>query len=385
MKVVDNNWHLPGTPLDEPWTVDWSGMTEQFPFVEALRDCPQSPEFHAEGDVLVHTGMVCDALVADPNWRALSPDARAIVFASAVLHDVAKPRRTRIDELTGNIVSPGHSVTGAYMTREILYRGLKGVLQPPPPPVREQIAMLVRWHGLPLNWDRRATAEKDTLALSLTVAPRWLAILARADVQGRICPDKEGLLERIDLFEAWCDELGCLDKPKAFANDFTRFAYFKREAIGPEAILHDDTTFEVTMLSGLPGAGKDNWVKQHGGELPVVSLDSIRVRLGIRGDKPQGPVVAAAREEARGHLRRSEPFIWNATNISSTMREPLVSLFAKYRARVRIVYVEVPHATLTRQNDQRADVVPSKVIGRLLGKWSPPTTAEAHDVEWHIR
>ncbi len=59
-----------------------------------------------------------------------------------------------------------------------------------------------------------------------------------------------------------------------------------------------------------------------------------------------------------------------------------VGLFADYRARVRIVYLEVPPGQLRRQNRERPDAVPDRVIDRLMAKWEVPDPFEGHQVDW---
>ena len=92
-----------------------------------------------------HTRMVLEALIGLDEWKTLPGTQRAIVFWAALLHDVAKPACMRIDA-NGKIRSPNHTVTGECMAREIMYRGIP---EPVPFPWREQIAKLVRFHGLP--------------------------------------------------------------------------------------------------------------------------------------------------------------------------------------------------------------------------------------------
>src|SRR5207237_10107737 len=96
-------------------------MDREYPFVRALASCPQDPIHHAEGDVWVHTRMVCEELIALPAWRALPEAERRLVFAAAVLHDVAKPECTRTGD-DGRISARGHSRRGSVMARGILWR-----------------------------------------------------------------------------------------------------------------------------------------------------------------------------------------------------------------------------------------------------------------------
>jgi predicted kinase len=137
-------------------------------------------------------------------------------------------------------------------------------------------------------------------------------------------------------------------------------------------------------MSGLPGAGKDHWLRERAPHLPVVSLDALREEMGVDATDPQGGVVRAARERAREYLRRGEPFAWNGTNVSRRTRVGLIGLLADYRARVRIVYVEAPEAQLRAQNRARPSPVPDQVIDGLLRRWEVPDLTEAHAVEWWV-
>lgn len=83
-----------------------------------MAGCQQDPAWHAEGDVLMHTKMVCEALVAMNSWRGLSPEERSVLFAAALLHDVGKPLVTREED--GRIRSPRHAAKGSRAARTIL-------------------------------------------------------------------------------------------------------------------------------------------------------------------------------------------------------------------------------------------------------------------------
>ena len=105
-------------PQPPDFNLDWEGLSAEFAWIRALADCPQDSIYHAEGDVWIHTRMVCESLLANAQWRALPDDERHIVFIAALMHDIGKPACTRMDD--GRITSRGHSTRGAIMAREIL-------------------------------------------------------------------------------------------------------------------------------------------------------------------------------------------------------------------------------------------------------------------------
>lgn len=227
----------------------------------------------------------------------------------------------------------------------------------------------------------RADALRTLYAASQTTRCDLLSLVTEADARGRICGDPGRLLDNIALFRQYCAERDCLSVPRKFPSDHSRFLYFRKEGRDPDYLAFDDTTCEAVVMSGMPGAGKDYWVTTHGPDWPVISLDGLRREMKVPPTENQGPVVSRAREKAREFLRRKQPFIWNATNISRRMREHCISLCAAYNARVRIVYVEVGPERLEEQNRAREFSVPPEVINRLLARWEPPDLTEAHQVE----
>lgn len=134
----------------------------------------------------------------------------------------------------------------------------------------------------------------------------------------------------------------------------------------------------VTMMSGLPGAGKDTWLSVHRPNLPVVSLDDVRSSLDVEPTDDQGEVVQVAREWCREHLRAKRDFAFNATNSMRLTRTRWIDLFADYNARIEIVYLEPSLKVLHNQNENRAKAVPRRAIERLIAKLEPPTQVEAH-------
>ena len=116
------------------------------------------------------------------------------------------------------------------------------------------------------------------------------------------------------------------------------------------------------------------------------ALDDIRRANHIEptDKKGNGRVIQLAKEQARVHLRAGESFVFNATNLTRELRGKWTQLFANYRARIHITYLEVPWPQLLAQNKQRAHAVPEDVIRHLLGKLEIPGYDEAHEVAYVI-
>ena len=221
---------------------------------------------------------------------------------------------------------------------------------------------------------------------SLVVNTEYLALLAKADVLGRICADQEELLLKIALFKELCLENQCWGKARTFPSDYARFWYFNKTGTSPDYLPFDDLKFEVTLLCALPGSGKDTYIRQSL-DLPVLSLDDIRRahKIDPKDKKKNGRVIQMAKEHAKVWMRKGQSFVFNATNITRDMRSRWIDLFVSYGGRVKIVYIEVPYQQLHQQNRNRPHPVPPAVINRMIHKLEIPSYREAHEVDYLIQ
>jgi predicted kinase len=358
---------------------DWAALEQQFDWVADMADVPQDPIFHAEGNVAIHTQMVIEELLKLDEYAALDEQTQEVLFAAALLHDVEKRSTTEISE-AGRITSPRHAKKGEFTARHILYKDVVT-----PFDIREQIAKLVRYHGFPIWVLKKRDPLKNLIRCSWEVDTSLLYLLAKADIKGRIATDDNDFLERVEFFKEYCIEQDCWGKPKEFENDLARFMYFHKEDAYPDYVPFDDMPFEVIMMCGLPGVGKDTFIAKHYADLPVVSLDDIRKEFKIspKDSKAQGKVAHIARDRMKVFLRKKQSFILNATNITSDLRAKNINLFSTYKAKTRIIYLEVPYKTLFKQNHKREDSVPLNVIGRMMRKLDMPSLTESYDVEYY--
>ncbi len=374
MNISVKSWTFPYCPQEKDWWINWSALESEFDWLRSLANCPQNPLYHAEGNVLIHTKLVCEALVALPVWRALSPTQRSVLFAAALLHDVAKPASTQV-EADGTITSKGHVLQGSKMTQQILW-DLRV-----PFSEREAVVALVRYGSLPLWFWDKPNPEQAVIKASQIIRCDMLSMLAEADVQGRYCDDQTQLLERIEFFREFALENHCFDQPRSFPSPHSRFVYFHKEDGNPNYQAYDDTRFQVVLMSGLPGVGKDTWIHDHLSDWQVISLDRLRQQMGIKPSEKQGVVVNAAKAIAKEYMRSGQSFVWNATNLSCQLRDTLIRLFANYQGKIRIVYLESPWEELLRRNQNRTHRVPDKVLYRMRNRLEVPNITEAHQVD----
>lgn len=375
--ATQRKWRFPFCPVAPNWSIDWPKLLTTFPDLRTLETCLQDPEYHAEGNVLIHTQMVCAALVSNPAWRQLPSIERSILFAAALFHDIAKPSTTQLGE-DGRWHARGHGKKGGGMVRSLLAE------MGTPFTIREAIVNIVTMGSLPLWFWDKPDPQRSVLFASQVSRCDWLALMADADLRGRICSDGQKFADSIALFQEFCQEQSCWNQPFAFASAQSRYVYFHKESGDPYYEAYDTTKFEVILTCAVPGTGKDYWIQQNYPDLPMVSLDKLRSELGVAPTDNQGEVVAAAHSLARNYLRQQTAFVWNATNVISTQRRGLVELFADYSARVRIVYLEVPIERALQQNKDRQQVVPGAVIDRFRRRMEIPNCTEAHYLDWIV-
>jgi tRNA nucleotidyltransferase (CCA-adding enzyme) len=160
---------------------EWGLLPAVAPELVPLRDTPQDPEWHPEGDVWTHTLLAVDEaapLVTDLD----RPRALAVMLAT-LCHDLGKPATTRMDR--GRLRSPGHEEAGIPPTTSLLdrwkVRSLLGY------DARSQVLGLVSNHLKPgqLYDDRERVSDGAIRRLAGKCEAALLYRVARADCLGR--------------------------------------------------------------------------------------------------------------------------------------------------------------------------------------------------------
>ncbi len=101
-------------------------VDKYYPELKALIATPQEPEWHPEGNVWIHTGMVIDQaaqLIRQPE-RALTHEDALIVMLGSLCHDLGKALTTKVED--GRIRSKGHEEAGEAPARSFLGKFIFG-------------------------------------------------------------------------------------------------------------------------------------------------------------------------------------------------------------------------------------------------------------------
>ena len=189
---------------------EWGMLESVAPELLSLRDTPQDPEWHPEGDCWVHTLQVVDQAARLIHDLA-RPRALAVMLG-ALCHDLGKPSTTHQDE-DGRVRSPGHEDAGVPPTLALLDRWNVHTLQGYD--VRGQVVSLVAHHLKPgqLYKDRERVSDGALRRLARKCEPELLYRVARADCLGR----EPGAFEPVAMewFRAKVQELNVAQRPPA--------------------------------------------------------------------------------------------------------------------------------------------------------------------------
>lgn len=367
--------------------IDWDLIEKEIlhPFVDKLRNTEQEYIYHQEGNVLIHTKMVCEALIKLEEYNKLNKRKQLELFLSALFHDIGKTVCSKIED--GKIVSPHHAGTGALIVREYFWKELKYSGNKEYQRIRETICLLIKYHSKPIFiFDEERQIIKISLNNNLTddFSIEMLCILSKADIIGRIGPDQKNQLEKIEICKLNSMNLNCYDKAFVFNNNYTKFQYTSGSNIWYNDTLYDNTYGEVILICGLPGTGKDTYIKKHYPNLSVISLDDIRRKLNIDPTDEQGLVYNTGKELAKEYLRQKKSFVWNATNLTNLIRQKQIKLFHDYHASVKIIFLETSYDENIERNENRENIVPINIIDKMLRNLMIPEAYEAEVVEWVI-
>ena len=367
----------------------FSEATTIFPLLAQMKNIPQDPLWHAEGNLAEHAQLTLE--------KAQDRSENRLLIFAALLHDIGKIFTTKQGE--DNIISPGHSYAGfSYLATRITR------LTEFSPKQLDRLLALIRFHHHPKRVVNKPQISLGKLAFSQRVAGNQLFYqLALCDVEGRICSDQSWQLEQVELFRLYCEEENLFEPPikplyetwhmflkERFSLTIVQQAVFWRivrdfelqkiysleEGIFRNFRFTNQQFSMVHILSGPPGSGKSSFLRQHLGNLPVVSLDEIRKKHHNKKLR-EGRIRQDALEAFRVSLRKKEDVVWDSTNLTRNQRRRIIGLARKYGAFVHLYGFQVDPNDLLHRNANRTDQVPEKVVQAMSERYEFPDFNEA--------
>ncbi len=374
-------------------------LGDRIPLLKEYKSTPQDKEWHAEGNVHIHVGMVLHEtykiLAAEANH--LSPESRLSLILGALLHDITKPITTKEQEIKGVIrtVAPRHASKGrSYLAPKLMGLGL-------PYKVVESTLGLVGYHHDPKQLVTRNEASGKYKRIARLADPELLYWLELADIRGRECRDKQQQLDYIEMYGLFAQEYKAWSR---FGREYQAWKeFFNRELVNwnqdtkslvfsraisrweagdiftPESEIarsysYRDSFPQVFVTCGISGSGKSTWIAENLPDYQVVSLDNLRQQAAkSRSDQSQNSkIVQLAKEQLKVLLRSHSKIVWDATNIRRDFRQQVINISRDYGALVTLAIFHCSEEVYFERNKQRRHSIPGNVLIRQIEQMEFP-------------
>ncbi|PSB08419.1 hypothetical protein C7B62_16890 [Pleurocapsa sp. CCALA 161] len=368
-------------------------LGDRFSLLREYQSTPQDCQWHAEGNLYIHTGMVLNEIykILQTEATHLDCDRRLSLILGALFHDIYQPITTKEQEIEGKIrlVAPQQAIKGRS------YLALKLVGLDLPYSVVENTLSLVAYHHEPKKLVTQHKSAGEYQKLARLSDPELLYWLALGDIRGRECSDREQQLEIVEIYslsarkyQAW----------QAFGGEYQPWrVYFKRELadwnqatrdlvftqaiaryeagkiFAPESELLRSYSYrnsfpQVVITFGVSGSGKSTWIKHHLADHTVISLDALRAKIASsRSDQSQNSkVVQVAQEQLKTLLCSQSKIVWDATSLRYDFRQQIISLSRQYGALITLIIFHCPESIYPERNRQRRHSIPEEVLCQQL-------------------
>ena len=290
--------------------------------------------FHMEGDVWVHTMMVCKQSTTHHRNAQIA----------ALLHDIGKPATREINPKNNHVRFLNHDAVSAFMALEVLknpylHLETEDIVE---------IFNLIALHTQVYKQDENQLRE--TLRGQPDLANR-LVQLGRADDAGRFSNLSKDILPLYDIPE-------------------------KHENLSKKS---------VTLLCGLPGSGKSSSIK---GDSFIVSRDHLITR-----DYPDLTYNEAWKQVDQKQIDRqlqelylasksSNDVVVDMTHMSKKSRRKSLSHYGKDWEKNCVVFLPTLKEIEVRNENREGKTIGKHVIDKMMRSFYPPTYEEFNNIRY---
>lgn len=344
--------------------LNWE-LINSIPDFGILKSIPQTPKWHKERCVWNHTKLVVDNMINELSKRQVdnSRDYYKLMVCAALCHDLGKATTTEWSEKKQDYISYNHAYSSDKITRRLFYD--EDV------ELREKLCSLVRLHmdiRHVLDNEEQAISNLTQLYNSCYASLEDLLLLNLCDTLGSI----NDIESKEDIFDI-NNKLNDLISVNISSKGVNKFSY-QLDSSQPQ--------FTVYFMIGLPGSGKDTYIKNNLNEFPTICRDDIRKELGIQGDKPMGMkkeenLVTKIVEEIMKELcEKEQSFIINNTNLKQKYRDNFKRIISKSKYNPKIIYIYVEASSIDINKERRRGQIDGSVIDNMFNKFDFPLPSE---------
>ena len=335
------------------------------PEFNGLKRCMQTPKWHQEGDAWQHThrcvDIACEYAKTLTYW---STERRRCLLMAVQLHYIGKINTTEFKK--GDWHSYGHEITGERIAR--------GLLWDEPFEDRECVCSLIRFHMERCGLNRTANPLNKILRTSYDVDMDMLYYVMMCDIDGSIPEDKstietdKNIVETMSHFSrqgyyATIDSVYGVNQEQLTGNLFA-----ERPLWGDFSELP-----HIYVMIGLPGAGKDTFIKEtFEGDPVVICRDDIRVSLGYckEGEKIVGTreqeerVTEIFNDRLKQAASEGKTIIINNINLKKKYRDGYKKIVPRNKYRWIYEYIEAP--SLSDNIQRREHQIGSDIFYKMI-------------------
>lgn len=143
----------------------------------------------------------------------------------------------------------------------------------------------------------------------------------------------------------------------------------------------------VYVMIGLPGAGKDTWIKENLPECKCIACrDDIRIELGLCGQdekiagtpEQENLVTGIFNAKLREYVESGQDTVINNTNLRRKYRMAYKKLLRYFP--INWIYVVVKAPSIEDNIQRRSGQIPPEVLYRMEKSYEPPTPDEYDEI-----
>lgn len=361
-------------PRDTSWVLnsDLSVNTKNIKHCrvfQALKETKHSTRWHKEGNPLKHSLLVAskmhDLITGKLSYMSLRD--KKVLMIAAICHDLGKATTTYYDEKENDWKCKNHGAVGERIVRDLFYDDSDHWF-------REEVCWLVRWHMQFHHFGDKSHDESFKMLTTLSQGYSTiekLMWLNAADSYGskNDVETKDVIDDRVRAIREMADTAGCFNKP---------YLWYKKQKYD----------FTMYMMIGVPGCGKDTYIKKFMPDLESICRDDIREDITdgqILGrklllDKTREAVVTdIVNTRIKVCCTEKRSFIVNQTNLKRTYRNQLKEVALKYGT-PRIVYVYVEPPSINECKERRGHGKWDAIIDRMWNEFEFPDRSECNEL-----